>query len=1047
MTTIFQTHKLYFMKSRIFLFAPLFLLLFSAFSFAQSNEIARQLNEKINQQSDIQQFDFFIHEPNHVIMDSIIGKEVSNAEVFTINQKEVFELNRTSPELIEFELTSESYGDMTFQLFKADVLAEDFIIKASSQADREYPYAKPTFYWGTLNGDKNSIASFAFTKTGIVSSFTSNGKTYNFGQSDQIPGAYILYSTDENLSPPQNGCDVDETYNVGGTGNEVENLAAYDPNNCVNMYVEIDNDIVNGKGSVQAATDYVVAVFGQSAILYANDMINFGIQEIFAWDTTDPYTGPSTSNYLNQFRNYVGSNFNGDLAHLVGYQGGGGIAYVNVICNNSYGFGYSDINSTYQDVPVYSWTIMVVTHEIGHNLGSSHTHSCVWGPNNNEAIDRCGPAAGYDQAPCNDSAPIPDAGTIMSYCHLVGGVGIDLALGFGPEPGDLIRNNVYNASCLVPCGPPIQDDAGITSIVDPNGTICGNSISPIVELTNFGANDLTSVDIEYQVDNGSTQTYAWSGTLAQGNSTNVTLPTVTFSYSSHTFDANTNNPNGAADEDNSNDASSSNFTAVADQTFYADNDGDGYGDPNSSLTTCPQPAGYVTNNTDCNDNDGNAYPGASCNDNDNCTINDTYDSNCNCVGTFVDSDGDGVCDANDICPGGDDNVDSDGDGIPDFCDTNCTPATAQFNNNPLTHSGGGNSSTTYNFNTGDLDVNFTISNIDAKINGNPNNRYIDEVTVVYEDGNNNMVTYGTYFGDQTSTVNVSIAGEVSNVTVYLSNSLNNNAVSISFSNIDYCASDQACPDDDGDGICNDADICPGGDDNVDSDGDGIPDFCDNECTTATINFNANPLNHSGAGSSSSTAVLPPGSTDPGFTISNLDAVNNGKPGNRYIELVTVEYEDGNGITTVLGTYSGETVSSVDVSIAGAVNSVTVILEDGYNNGNNGIPMSVDLTDVTYCDPAPALPGQGESIGFDAIATEIYPNPATDKVWIQFSDVVESGDIKVYDVVGKQLATYQIRDNKLMILDTETWNTNTSIVMIAIEIPNQGVIVKKQVLNR
>ena len=32
------------------------------------------------------------------------------------------------------------------------------------------------------------------------------------------------------------------------------------------------------------------------------------------------------------------------------------------------------------------------------------------------------------------------------------------------------------------------------------------------------------------------------------------------------------------------------------------------------------------------------------------------------------SDGDGVCDSEDICNGGDDNVDSDGDGVPDHCD-------------------------------------------------------------------------------------------------------------------------------------------------------------------------------------------------------------------------------------------------------------------------------------------------------------------------------------------------------------------------------------------
>jgi len=36
-------------------------------------------------------------------------------------------------------------------------------------------------------------------------------------------------------------------------------------------------------------------------------------------------------------------------------------------------------------------------------------------------------------------------------------------------------------------------------------------------------------------------------------------------------------------------------------------------------------------------------------------------------------------------------------------------------------------------------------------------------------------------------------------------------------------------DDDGDGVCNIDDVCPGGDDNLDRDGDGIPDACDDIC--------------------------------------------------------------------------------------------------------------------------------------------------------------------------------------------------------------------------
>ena len=46
----------------------------------------------------------------------------------------------------------------------------------------------------------------------------------------------------------------------------------------------------------------------------------------------------------------------------------------------------------------------------------------------------------------------------------------------------------------------------------------------------------------------------------------------------------------------------------------------------------------------------NCTVGASCNDNNPCTTGDAYDSNCNCTGTFQDSDNDGVCDANDVCP-------------------------------------------------------------------------------------------------------------------------------------------------------------------------------------------------------------------------------------------------------------------------------------------------------------------------------------------------------------------------------------------------------------
>jgi hypothetical protein len=44
-------------------------------------------------------------------------------------------------------------------------------------------------------------------------------------------------------------------------------------------------------------------------------------------------------------------------------------------------------------------------------------------------------------------------------------------------------------------------------------------------------------------------------------------------------------------------------------TWYADNDGDGFGNASLTISACTQPTGYVANNTDCNDNNNLVNPG------------------------------------------------------------------------------------------------------------------------------------------------------------------------------------------------------------------------------------------------------------------------------------------------------------------------------------------------------------------------------------------------------------------------------------------------------
>jgi hypothetical protein len=79
--------------------------------------------------------------------------------------------------------------------------------------------------------------------------------------------------------------------------------------------------------------------------------------------------------------------------------------------------------------------------------------------------------------------------------------------------------------------------------------------------------------------------------------------------------------------DNDCDGTTDESDAAGAPTWYADSDGDGYGDPASSTTACTAPSGYVSDGTDCDDTSASTNPGATeyCNgDDDDCdgTIDD-----------------------------------------------------------------------------------------------------------------------------------------------------------------------------------------------------------------------------------------------------------------------------------------------------------------------------------------------------------------------------------------------------------------------------------------
>ena len=138
-------------------------------------------------------------------------------------------------------------------------------------------------------------------------------------------------------------------------------------------------------------------------------------------------------------------------------------------------------------------------------------------------------------------------------------------------------------------------DAGITFVVSPGRVPCLNttvSFIPVVVLKNFASNALTSCTINYKIDAGTTQTFAWTGNLASAATDTVSLASMTSTPNDHLFYAWTSAPNGIAGADSNavNDRTSRNFVGHAANVPFPLNQGFDVSFP---------PASWANKNYDC----------------------------------------------------------------------------------------------------------------------------------------------------------------------------------------------------------------------------------------------------------------------------------------------------------------------------------------------------------------------------------------------------------------------------------------------------------------
>ncbi len=378
--------------------------------------------------------------------------------VLSLDKRALGAVRNERPETMTLALQNAAGAPLVLELVRVEPFAPGF--QARTSDGQVIPRsALGEHYRGVVRGEEGSLASVSFLGDEIMGTTISSRGTMVLGKlAGANPGnLHVLYSESDLLAKnsfrcatgddgPATADEVISYYQGTGLSKAMsEEIAKAVAGANVKIYVEVDYPIYQNKGAGTAS--FISGIFSNSQTLYANESIPIVLSDMLIWTSKSPYKGGDSSGFLRSFQRNRNS-FNGDLGHLVSLNNLGGIAAgFNGFCaaNRDDSQCYSGLQSTYATVPTYSWSVMVFTHEMGHLMGSRHTHACVWNGNNTQ-IDGCSTPEGT----CPQVGYPAGGGTIMSYCHLSGRPGINFTLGFGPQPGNVIRSRFAAASCLTP---------------------------------------------------------------------------------------------------------------------------------------------------------------------------------------------------------------------------------------------------------------------------------------------------------------------------------------------------------------------------------------------------------------------------------------------------------------------------------------------------------------------------------------------------------------------------------------------------------------------
>jgi len=364
-------------------------------------------------------------------------------------------------EVLTLEVPVNDSNDFQLQLAKVDITSNDFKITTSSGSTVQIDESTDLFYWGIVKNNPGSLAAVSFFNNEVRCIISDKDGNYVLGAYED---AHVLY-LDKDLNKPFNFyCNTTIDFFGDGSMENFNFTTDIDSRKFINdkpieIIFECDYHMYQSFGSnIDSIKNYVTALFNESAVLYTNENIKIQLSEIIVWDQPDPYVQIQRMDFMLTKLSEERSGENvGKLSVLLTDRdnlSGTGFAYTGGLCTTSWSFATVRIFNTNSVIPVssYSRDVYTLTHELGHLFGSQHTHDCVWGSNQNEALDNCNPYGTVGG--CADGPSPIGGGTMMSYCVYEEPY-INFEKGFDEEPGERIVGYVNQAKCVpldpIPC--------------------------------------------------------------------------------------------------------------------------------------------------------------------------------------------------------------------------------------------------------------------------------------------------------------------------------------------------------------------------------------------------------------------------------------------------------------------------------------------------------------------------------------------------------------------------------------------------------------------